>query len=374
MRPALNDLHRLARHAVTLLLIVSAFGNEVRAAPDYEPSGSPKRRVELGGAFALSGNAIAFGVEEQRGALLAIEEVNRQGRLELSMTVEDTGSTGLGTTTAVKRLVEARRLDLIVGPTWLDSFQGALPVADRNEALLVTPSAGVLNFKKSAQDFPLAISTYFCFEREIEALLQAVRSKGIDRIAMLFDLDPYFEGMRTLAEKQAASLGITIVYVQSFAPGTSDFRTLLGQVAQRGAQGILFGSVDEQSVLAFLRQRKERLPRLALFGTHDLEAYRQNQAFSSFFKNLSYVIPAGVSPEFVSLYEARFGEVPKMSASNAYDAVMVIAQALDAGNTSPSQIREYLLSHEFYTQTFGRTGFSELGGITQGSFQMVVVE
>ncbi len=357
-----------------LLLLSFSFAHSV-GAESVSPEAVVQEalRVTIGGAFALSGNAVTFGKEELQGAQLAVEEVNRKGKLALTLSVEDTQSTGLGATTAIKRLVEAKGMTFVVGPTWLDSFQGALPIAQAKGALLITPSAGVSNFKKTASDFPLVLSTYFSFEREVIEILAAVRSEGHSKVALLFDLDPYFQGMRELAEKHAGAHGLTVTGVQSFDPGASDFRAILAQVKYQGADAVLFGSVDQQSVLSFFRQRHEARLKARVYGTHDLEGYRGNQAFARFWENLVYVVPKAASPSFVARYRERFGEAPLMSAANSYDAVMFLAQALEAGRRSAQEVKDFIVTREFASETFGAARFSPLGGILEGEFDVVTI-
>jgi branched-chain amino acid transport system substrate-binding protein len=288
----------------------------------------------------------------------------------LDLKVEDTLSTGVGTVNAVKKLIELDRLKLILGPTWLDSFQGALPIAQRHGVLLLTPSAGISNFKKSSADYPLVFSTYFNFEREIVSLVENGANLGVRRLAFLFDQDPYFQSMRSFARDTAQRLGLSIVFDHDFAPGEKDFRALLQRLQAQKPDAVVFGSVDEGSVFSFLKQRGELAPALRILGTHDLDSYTSNKNFAGLLKNTHYIVPAESSLTFKNAYRERFELEPLMSASNAYDAVMMLAVALNSGVLEPEAIAKFLREQQFATATFGPARFSVLGGIENGDFVM----
>lgn len=325
-------------------------------------------KISIGAALALTGNAAPFGTEELRGAQLAVSQVNAQGKIILDLKVEDTISSGLGTVNAITKLIEIEGAKIVLGPTWLDSFQGALPIAERRGVLLLTPSAGISNIKPSAGKYPLVFSSYFNFEREIIALIEHAADSGAKKIALLFDRDPYFQAMRRLAKQAANQRSLVITLDQDFSPGEQDFRTTLQKVLSSGADSVVFGSVDEGSTLTFLKQRGQYAPKLRVLGTHDLDGYVGNRNFAGLLRGVEYVVPAEASGEFKEAYRKQFNAEPMMSASNAYDAVMMIAAALQEGSLTPEKLSKFLNEHEFNTATFGPMRFSVLGGIEKGEF------
>jgi len=344
--------------SLTFLLLFAANSNSLAELP----------RVSLGAAFALTGNAAPFGTEELRGAQLAVSEINAKGKIFLELMVEDTSSSALGTVNAVTRLIEIEGTKIVVGPTWLDSFQGALPIAERRGVLLLTPSAGITIIKKSADKYPLVFSSYFNFEREILSLIEHASDSGDKKIATLFDQDPYFQAMHKFAKEAAHRRKLEITFTEDFAPGEQNFRTILQRLRKSGAESVVFGSVDESSVLAFLKQRGQYASKLRVLGTHDLDGYVANQNFAGLMHSVAYVVPAEASASFKEAYKRMFKTEPMMSASNSYDGIMMIAAAVENGNSTPEQVSAFLRGREFQTATFGPTRFSALGGIENGEF------
>ena len=349
------------RRTLTLL-----FASVILFAADHVAA-QPKSFTS-GAALGLTGDAATFGQEELNAAKLAVDEINAQGKIHLALKVEDTTSAGLGTVTAVKKLVEVDGVKIILGPTWLDTFQGCLPITDKRGVLVISPSASIPIIKDSPSKYPLVFSTYFNFQREVSALIQQVSQRGLRKIAVLFDQDPYFVEMRRVAIEAAARSSVEIVGDQEFSSGESDFRALILQAQRRGAAGIVFASANQASAVAFLKQRQQIAPLISVLGSHDFEGYERDSAFSGLLKNTLYMAPEAPSATFRKKYEDKYSVPPIMTASNSFDAVTILAAALIAGAESPEQIANYIQQHEHDSVSFGRVRFSPYGGIENGDF------
>ena len=113
--------------------------------------------LTIGAALALTGSAAPFGVGELNGLTLATEEWNSRGGISnqrLVLKVEDTKASNAGTVTAVTKLISVDRFRYLLGPTWLDSYGGALPIAEKAGVLLLTPSAAITVVKREPGQYP----------------------------------------------------------------------------------------------------------------------------------------------------------------------------------------------------------------------------
>ncbi len=77
------------------------------------------------------------------------------------------------------------------------------------------------------------------------------------------------------------------------------------------------------------------------------------------------VAPAGYAPRspeksFVDTYKKAFGEAPAYGASNAYDAVYVLARV---ATEQPKDLARYMQSTNFRTVSFGKITFDENGKV-----------
>jgi branched-chain amino acid transport system substrate-binding protein len=329
--------------------------------------------LRIGAALALTGTAGPFGASELKGIQLAIDEINAKGGVDgrkLVLTAEDTLSTGTGTVNAVSKLINIDKFNVLIGPSWLDSFQGALPVAHKSKTLLITPSAGITNIKGAASVYPLVFSTYINFKREMERLIEEVTARKFQQVDLVFDQDPYCEGLRTFTKEILQKGNIAIGADHSFAPGEEDFRALLTKLRSSGSQAIIFVSIDQASVLSFLQQRRQPLPKSIIFSSHDMESYLNNPGFRGLLENIVYVVPAAAEPAFVEAFRSKFKEAPILTAANGYDALMLFIEAYRHSSRDPEAMAKYLRSRTFKSAAFGSIKFDEFGGVQGGDFEI----
>lgn len=326
---------------------------------------------DLHAAYALTGIGASFGNAEVNGTTLAIEEFNRSGDLDgrkVRLVVEDTQSSNVQTLNAIRKLTSLNHAKVILGPTWLDSYQSVLPLADREKLLLFTPSAAVVVFKNSPDQHMYAFSTWFNLEIEVELLLKKIKLDHREKILLAFDQDPFFQTVRNLIRSKAAALGLVILSDESFEPQLSDFKSTLLKTRNKGADCALFGFGDENNLITFLKQRALLNKTLPLYGTDYLDGYVSQSQWSHLFENVSFISSVAREKGFSEVYKKRFGVAPVLSASTAYDAARILLQALTADQRTPEAIREFLLTGEFNTVTFGKVRFNALGGVQSSDF------
>ena len=357
----------MTRLATAFLVISSLLLCSLTAVADEAPT------YELYAAYALTGFASTFGAAELNGTTLAIDEFNRTSDVDgkkVKLIVDDTQSNNVQTLSAVRKLVSVDKAKIILGPTWLDSFQSAIPIADRERILLFTPSAAVAVFKKSDAQYPLMFSTWFNLELEIESLLKHMKAEQKRRIILAFDQDPFFQSVRAMILARAPSLDLEIVSDESFDLNAADFRSVLVKTKKLNVDGAVLGFGDEKNLLTFLKQRKEIYPSLPLFGTEYLGGYVSQEQWIHLFDNVDFISAQVRDGNFAVEYERRYKIPPVLSASNAYDATTILLQAIKANKRTAAQIREYLLNNEFKTTTFGNVRFNSFGGVESSDFEI----
>ena len=213
-------------------------------------------------------------------------------------------------------------------------------------------------------------STWFNLELEIELLLKHVKAERKKRIMLAFDQDPFFQSVRAMIQARAASLGLEIVSDESFDLSSADFRSVLFKTKKMNLDGAVLGFGDEKNLLTFLKQRKEIHPSLPLFGTEYLEGYVSQEQWIHLFDGVDFISAQVRDKNFSAEYEKRFNAPSVLSASTAYDATTILLRALRANKRSPAEIREYLLSNEFDTTTFGKVKFNSFGGVLSSDFEI----
>jgi branched-chain amino acid transport system substrate-binding protein len=324
--------------------------------------------LRIAGIFGLTGVSNPFGKGELDAVTLAVEEWNAKGGIagkKLVLQAEDHHTEQMKVVSAFKKLVDVDGHTALLGPTWLDTFQSIIPLAERKQILLLTPSAAVESFERAAKTQPFALSTYFRTRNEIKVLLDHLASQGKKKVVAAYDQDPYFQLLKRLINETAPECGVEIVQSDDFQMGETDFRTYLARLRKSQPQAILFMQQREETVLSFFRQRRELFPESYVAGIHDLEGFLQNDQMKALAGDIDFTYFKIADPGFSKRFETRFGYAPILTASNAYDAANMLFEALNKGAKNGVEIRDYLLSNEFQTVTFGATKFAPDGSMTE---------
>jgi branched-chain amino acid transport system substrate-binding protein len=315
--------------------------------------------LEIPLLIGQTGSASSFGRNETDAYTLAIEEWNARGGVKGSRVVgrfEDTKTTARDTLSAFQHWA-TRKGPVMLGPTWLDGFQGVIPVARRSGILLVTPSASVETFSAENSDWP--VSFYHNSTVETQTLLNDLERRGFSRLALIYEQEPFAEMIRSLAVKKHPHF-VTDTGVQA---GEADFTSLLVGLKAKKPEVFLVFVWDERSLSTLLRQIQTFHPHATIATIHDGEGWLLNSAMKPYLSKLIHSRILLADQSFGERFKKRFGYDPILTASNAYDALNATLEAISSGARSGSEIREYLLSHELRSVTFGPFRFNKDGSV-----------
>lgn len=306
-----------------------------------------------------TGASATFGRNETDAYTLAAEEWNAKGGVNGKRVVlqfEDTQTSAKQIISAFQFHV-ANGAKIIVGPTWLDGFPAVIPVARKNGALLVTPSAAIEAFSQSDRMWP--VTFYHNSTIETQVLIDALKERKLSRLALVYEQEPFAEMIRKLLVGHNIEL-VADIGVQA---GESDFRSQLTRLRNKQIEAVIVLVWDERSLLALLQQIQVNLSEIRLATVHDGAGWLLNPALKTLLPRLLYTRFALVDGTFAQRFRSRFGYDPILTASNAYDALNAVLTAVAAGADSGAACRDYLMSHELDSVTFGKFKFNEDGSV-----------
>lgn len=304
-----------------------------------------------------TGASQTFGRNETDGYTLAAEERNAKGGVNgrrVVLEFEDTETSAKQILSAF-HLQAAKGAQVVLGPTWLDSFPAVIPVARKKGVLLVTPSAAVEAFSDSDRAWP--ISFYHNSTIEIKVLVEALRKRNLSRIALIYEQEPFAEMIRKLLLSETLPL-VADIGVQA---GESDFRARLAKLRNQGVGVIIVFVWDQRSLLSLLQQIRTNIPEIPLATVHDGAGWLQDPAFKPFIPRLMYTRFLIADDSFQDRFKARFGYAPILTASNAYDALNSVLSAVAAGANSGATFRDYLMGNQLDSVTAGPFRFNRDG-------------
>lgn len=306
-----------------------------------------------------TGSSATFGKNEVDAYTLALEEWNRRGGLngkKLVLQVEDTQTSARQIISGFQRLALGNP-PVVLGPTWLDGYPAVIPIARKKGILLVTPSAARESFSEADKDWP--ITFYHNSTLEIRKLVEGLRERGYKRIGLIYEEEPFSDMVRKLLLDNQVTLQSDF----GVQGGETDFHSILPKLRAQQPDILVLFVWDEKSLLSLLQQLRVLLPELPLASVHDAAGWLKNPAFGAVIQHMIHTKFEIADAGFVSRFRERFGYEPILTGSNAYDAMNAVLSARAAGKETGTEIREYLLSHEFSTVTFGSLRFAADGSV-----------
>jgi branched-chain amino acid transport system substrate-binding protein len=340
----------MKRSIKILLLIISLFSFCLTI------SKTSAEEIKIPVMVGQTGASASFGKGELDAYTLAVEEWNAKGGLngkQIALDVEDTQTSQQQIVTAFQRIA-TKKPAVILGPTWLDGFQAVIQPARQQQILLVTPSAAVEAFDPELNDWP--VSFYHNSTAEAAALLKGLEQRDLKKIGLIYEQEPFAEMLRKLTAQQATSPLSLELGVQG---GETAFQSIIQKIKAAKLEVLLIYVWNERSLLSLLQQLRVHASELPLATVHDGEGWLSNESFKPVLPKLIFSKFIIQDLTFEERFSRRFGYAPILTASNAYDAINAVLQALASGKKTASEIRTFLLTAEHQTATFGLVKFNK---------------
>jgi branched-chain amino acid transport system substrate-binding protein len=344
-----------------------------------DQGGTDGGEILVGEYGSLTGTAATFGISTKNGIDMAIEETNAAGGVldrQVRVIVEDDQGRPEEAQTVVTKLITSDRVAAVLGEVASSRTLAAAPVAQQHGIPMITPS--------STNPAVTQVGDYIfrvCFIDPFQGYAMAkfaTGTLGLTRVAILRDIrNDYSVGLADVFAEEFGKMGGTIVGDESYSEGDTDFNAQLTALKARNPQAIFVpGYYTEVGLIA--RQARSQGITVPLLGGDGwdssalVEIGGQALEGSYFTNHNSPDDPRPEFAQFVSKYQAKYGERPDALAGLAYDAAMVLFDAMRrAGTTEPEALRDAIAQT---TDFPGVSGVITIGPDRNAIKPLVVVE
>ena len=361
--------------AAAMTLSLAACGGGSSSGSNTSADGSGSAAFKLGGTGPLTGDASIYGLAAQRGAQIAVEEINAEGgAIQFELKYEDDVNDPEKAVNAYNALKEwGMQISLGSVTTQPGIATSSYNFADSIFAL--TPSASspdVISGKDNVYQM--------CFSDPNQGTASAqyiAEQKLGEKIFIIWKSDDnYSTGIKDKFMAEAEKLGLNVVDNASFTTDTAtDFTVQLTQAKQAGAD-LLFLPIYYQPASLILNQANAMGYEPKFFGVDGMDGILTMKGFdTSLAEGVMLLTPFNADDEdeatqhFVKAYQDKYGETPIQFAADAYDCVYAYKQALETAGCTPDMSAADInakLKETFPTITFtGLTG--DGAGITWDS-------
>ncbi len=340
--------------------------------------------VKIGGVFALTGAGASMGLEELRGAELAVEEININGgikgkRIEFigeDLSIDKLKNAGL----VANKLISVDKVKAIVGAQWDEPTEAILPAIEAARIPMI--GHNTTDNVEAQKSYEYLFGTWYDSRVGIDVVLDFAKKKNLKNIALMRVFDGgFWKFTHDIFVERAPSYGVNIVEdIDLGNPLVTDFRTHLLKIKQSKPDA-LFMVVGDINECALLQQMKDMGLMIPLLAT---EAAGNDVSLSQCPKQLENVyfsapVRSSRFIEFNEKFKQKYGmDVLFPSTITAYDAVGIITDALEKTNLAGNDIlRDAIAKTNNYqgvsltSITFKQNGFVDT---PPDSFEMQTVK
>lgn len=373
--------NRVLSAAITAVFVLSCAG--LIYAGEKEP-------YHIGCVFSITGKAAWLGEPERNTVEMLAEQINNAGGInghKLVLHIEDSQGSNTRAVNAVKKLIKKDGVCAIIGPSRSGTTLATIPVVQqaRIPMLSCAAAASITNppgerewvFKMGQND-----------SDAVRRIYEHMNENGIEKVGILTGTTGFGDAGRTQLKSLAGEYAIRIVADETYAPGDTDMTAQLIRIRNSGARAVINWSiVPAQSIVPKnMKQLKMDIP---LYQSHGFANIKYAAAAGSAAEGC--IFPAGrimaveTVPEdhpqkkvlvaYKEAYEARFDDQVTTFGGHAYDAIHIIAKALEKVGDNPGKIKEAIENMEFVGIS-GVFRFSENDhcGLDKNAFEMMTVK
>lgn len=341
-----------------LVCAIAAFALTSCGGDDDTPT------FKIGATGPLQGGAASYGISVQKGATVALEEINAAGGLNgylFSFDMKDDQAEAAPASANYDTLFESG-MQASLGAVTSASCKAFAAKAVEDKLFFVTPSASeqaVIEYGDNC--------FRICFGDPDQGTLAAdkIKADGYTKVGCIYDTsDSYSAGIYKAFEDQAKKIGLTYT-VQTFDKENNlDFST---QVEALKDCDVIFMPFyyTEASLVAKACASKDC--GAVLFGCDGFDGIKEMFTASDVIPNkILYITPFNAESEdaavvkFVNAYKAKYNETPDQFAADGYDAMMSIYAAMKAADVKDVNISAAdlcaILTAKFTSSDFVYTG------------------
>lgn len=324
-------------------------------------------KVRIAVAGPLSGPAAHYGKDNERGAQLAIDELNAGAfkiggkAVKFELISEDDQADPKQGTAVAQKLVDMG-VNGVVGHNNSGTTIPASRIYSEAGLPMITPAAS--NPKVTQLGYKTTFRTIAHDGMIGSALAVYVATKlKLRNVALIDDRTSYGQGLADEFEKTFKSLGGVVVAREFTNDKATDFSPILTTIKGKKPQAVFFGGLDAQAG-SMLRQMVQLgigdLPFMGGDGvcTGDLPKLGAQAVGTNVIcgDGGEALMDMKGGPDFAKRYKAAYSSEVVVYAPYAYDNVMILAKAMQAaGSAEPAK----------YLSSIGKTKYEGITGLIE---------
>jgi branched-chain amino acid transport system substrate-binding protein len=335
--------------------------------------------VKIGHVAPLSGPNAEYGKDTENGARMAVEEINKRGlvvggeKVTLELDSQDDAGDPKTATQVAQKLVD----DGVVAVVGHMNSGTSIPASK------IYSDAGIVQVSPSATNPAYTLNGYKTAYRVVATDAQqgpvlaeyAAKNLHAKTVAIVDDATAYGQGLADQFESRVKSLGLTVLSHEKTTDKAVDFRAILTKIKSERPDVIMYGGMDATGG-PFTKQARELAIKARVLGGDGLCADSLEKLAGEAAGNVVCSIAGGAlerqpnGPDFAARFKQRFGQNVQVNAPFAYDAVYVIADAMQRAKSPKAADILAAMPRTDYTGVLGRIRFDSRGDLKDGAISL----
>jgi len=353
------------------------------------PQALAQDTIKVGAILAVTGPASFLGSPEAKTLEMMVADINAKGGIggkKVVLIIKDSGASSEKAISFAKQLIEEEKVLAIIGPSTSGETMAIKALAEESKTPLLSCAAAEVIVN------PVASYVFKTPQKDSQAVIrifQQMKKMGITKIGVLSSNTGFGKAGKDQIEKLAAEHGIQIVVSEVYDSKATDLTAEVTKIKAANVQAIVNWSIEPAQAIVIKNARQLGLT-IPIFQSHG-------------FGNIGYVKAAGVAAEGVifpagrlliadqlpasnpqksvlvsykSDYEAKYKEDVSTFGGHAYDAMLLLAEAVKKGGNDRAKVRAELEGLKGVVGTAGIFNMSatDHNGLGLDAFEMLTVK
>ena len=335
----MKNFKRLLALLVVAVLVVTT----MVACGDSKGKEDDATTFKIGGIGPLTGGAATYGIAVKQGAELAVKEINAAGGIngyQVEFNMADDEHDAEKSVNAYNSLKDWG-MKILMGTVTSGPCEAVVAKTQQDKMFQLTPSGSSV---ESIQ-FDNAFRVCYSDPNQGAASARYIGENELaKKVAVIYDSsDVYSTGIYETFAQEAKNQNFKVVAAEAFTKDSAtDFSVQLQKAKQEGAD-MVFLPIYYEAASLILTQANNMGYAPKFFGCDGMDGILSMDNFDTkLAEGLMLLTPFAadgqdeLTKNFVAAYEEAYESTPIQFAADAYDAIYILKQAMEAADVKPN--------------------------------------
>jgi len=353
--------------------------------------GDGNEEIKLGVIIDTSGSAAALGKGEMDTIKMLADKVNKDGGIDgkkIKLITIDSKSDQNQAVLAMKKVIEQEKVTAVIGGTTSGNTLAMLPIAMSAKIPFISlASSKQINAPDDGSSREWIFKTAQGDDVVMPKVLEFLEQKGLKNIAWLNVATSYGTSGHAEFERLVKDYDLNVLIEEEFEATVNDAKAMLTRVKKQNPDAIIvWGTVQETAVV--VKNIRELGMNIPVLGSNGLGSMQFIELAGTAANGVYF--PAGKLPvidqipdsdvqkqviaSYKKEFEDEFGYAASTFGGHAYDAFMLLVDALKEAGTDPEKIKAHLEQTKDFVGISGVFNMTEKDHNGLGVDSLIMIE